>query len=763
MGCIMRTSVLPRVVVVCAFFAAAWPVASSAQSSSSQAGADKLGLEEIVVTATRRTESAQDVALAISALNAEDIAVNKINSVGDLIGRIPSFAINSFSKQRLIPALRAASANNPTPGGDQSVALFIDDVYYGGSADWQPDLFDVERIEVLRGPQGTLFGRNVVGGALNIITSAPTAEKTAKVAVSVGTDDLLDFDALISGALSERVHAQLVVSSRTDDGRTRNVFLGEDVDSTDRKAARLKLRIMPSDALIWDLSLSYNRDHSGGAARDFVAGRSGFQPFNTAGWEQYLTPQEFAAMTSFRPDRDEDTSHSCCRGNTVRSNSMTAINRLQYDATWGSLISITGYRDREEVLDPTDVLGVPAPILVAGYPTDFSQLSQEVRFVSPSERRLRYVAGLYYLDINQFENEAFSYYLLPNTFFGFLQSVVFGLPLGRFQPERIMDINTESYAAYVQGDFDITSSLTLTVGARYTRDEKSGYSQVLDRTGRTNFIFPNYPRTVLQGEWSETTPRIALSYKIRPDVMVYTSYSEGFKSGAFNFASTSALSALPFDPEFVESFEAGIKSQFWNDRAQLNATYFHARYDGAQNAFVTPQGVPVVVNVDDTKVDGVEMDLEARLFAPLSVFVNYAYTKGEIAGGEFDGNDPAMTPENAFTLGTVMTIPVAHGEWSLRADYQYKSEYFLEVSNEPAFATGNKGLVNANLTYSNTDRDWRVTLWGKNITNERFVTYGQDLVGFLYPGSPNPQNLPATMPRYNSPASFGLTVTYLVK
>lgn len=748
-----------------AILAAAFVLAiASSNNSYAQSEGQSLVIEEILVTARKKVENLQDVPISINVLTGDQIVAQRIASTEDLIARIPTFNINSNSPTSVTPALRGATSLNTTPGGDQSVGLFVDEIYYGGSSDWNPDLFDVERIEVLRGPQGTLFGRNVVGGALNVVTRDPGDQFEGRVLFGGGTYGFTEMAGYVSWPISDRWSAHLAASDKSRDGLLTSTYSGRlgntgdraNTDALDKSSMRAKLRY-EGESIEWILGASYTKDNSSGPTRDYIG---------PALPETILSAAD-AALYGF-PDDDPDTTASPVEAQR-NAEFVTLNSKVTWDTAFGEIISLTGYRDVESDETPVDVIGVPVFEQLDSNSIDsVRQFTQELRINSSFGDNFDYTAGVYYLDQDASEAGCVCFTFHDGTFFGFIQNLISGLTGGALPPvpaggslfvdsNQSMDLNTTSIAAYFQGTYRFSDAFAATLGVRWTEDEKTGFSTV---TGTPNFIFGSYVDAPLDGSWSSTTPKFILDWRATENVMLYASYAEGFKSGSFQYGDDAQLATAPFEPEEVQSIEVGAKTQLLNDRLQLNLSYYDATYDGAQNAFFDPvAGRVVIVNVGELEVKGLEVDLVALLTEGLSVGLNYANTDSEVIDDpDFEGNQAALTPDNAMALWATYDIDLNNGGGlTFGLDYQYKDDFFTEISNEEPFATQIDGLLNARIAYRPNDRV-TVSVWGKNLTNELYKLYSNDLGGFFFPAG-DPRSAQVVMPRWSERRTAGISVT----
>ena len=718
---------------------------------------DSLQLEEVVVVARKREENLQDVPAAVSVMAESQIERQRIFGTQDLALRIPTFNINAATTTQVTPGLRGATSNNTSPGGDQSVGLFVDEVYYGGSADWNPDLFDVVRIEVLRGPQGTLFGRNVVGGALNVITRTPDEEFYGKVEIGVGSENLVEMGGLISGPIGGNWYGQLAANVKSRDGLSKNTYVDpagnagneNETDTIDRQNLRAKLR-WASDNLEWIGTVGFSRDKSHGPARDFVG----------PALPESVLPLETQIRNGF-PDNDPDTTASS-EINHNDAEYQSYVSRFTWNSDVGELVAITAYRDVKNDESGADIFGAPIDnhVEVPNY-EEVEQFSQEIRFSGMFGEKFEYTTGVYYMKQEALNEQPFYLTLVGGTFLG----SILGLPdqaLHRTASQQNMQVDTTSWAAFVHGTYDLTDSLRLSVGVRHTQDEKEGWASVSEYGGLPdNFIFPTYPRVALDEDWSKTTPKISIDWAASEDVMLYALYSEGFKSGAFDHGASGEDTRIALDIEEAESLEIGGKAEFFNNRAQVNVAAYRVDYTGAQNGFFDPeQSRAVLVNLGDLEVTGVELDLTALVSEGLTIGASLAWTDSEVAedAPEFPGNKAALTPDFGGNIWFTYDIDLGdHGTLSFAADATYKDDYFLEISNAENFRTEIDGLFNASIEYRPTD-SMNIRLWGKNLSDERYMIYSNDLSVFGYPRG-YPGSAEARMPSWNEARTFGISFT----
>lgn len=780
------------------FFVGANPVMaqedSAAQTGDSNTG---IGLGDIVVTAQRREQKLQDTPIAVTAFTSAVLERARVQSFDDLVTKIPGFSINSFTKSRQSVALRGGSSSLSSPGSDNAVSLFVDDVYYGSSGEFELDLFDLERIEVLRGPQGTLFGRNSTGGAIMVVTKGPRSDPGGEVEVSVGNYDMLQMRGFVTGPLDDqgKLLGSMAFTGTKREGTSYNRATDQRVDNIDRMSIRGKLKWLISDNVNLLLSGSYSRINETNEARDFLGAVPTADSLEAIGYE---------------PDRDPRVVDQFDAG-TFDSKDWLISGRLEAAFDAGTFTSITAFKHHDSSQSPSDYIGVPLELISTAEPREINQFTQELRWVSDTEGPLDWTAGLYFLYQNDRRLQVKTTFYDPSTFAGARQAQLlcpdlqgaernFAVPAciaafpDRFDQQNPNNVelfqrsSVYSYAAYLQGTYAITDQLNLTAGARITRDRKTagGFTR-----GDLDYVFnpisggtpggfegteAGWRVSGLHKNWTAFTPKATLDWKPSKDFLFYGTISRGYRSGAYSFGSELATAVVPVEPEFVWNYEIGMKSRFLDNRAQVNIAAFQADYSGAQFFFFnTNTGEYIFDNAGKARVRGIEAEVVLNPVRGLTLSANYTYQTGDINGfpaesGIQNGLTPAQTPKHTLNLGASYDIEMTDGgELSLSADYQYKSKYQLELDPSSAFTSQVKGLVNGAISYTTPNKKWKITVWGKNLTNENIVTYGNDFRFMLYtfdeaynPGSPNyiPAAGNANMPRYAPPRTFGATAKF---
>ncbi|MEO1080097.1 MAG: TonB-dependent receptor [Pseudomonadota bacterium] len=737
-------------------------------------------LEEVIVTAERREQSLQDVPVAVTAFSSDRVEALRLEDLQDLNVQIPGFSLNSFSKSRINPALRGGSSSLASAGAEQAVGLFIDDVYFGGSGDFEIELFDVERIEVLRGPQGTLFGRNTTGGLINVVTRDPGEEVEGKLQASIGNYGLNQLGGYISGPIADTVFGSLAVNSRDREGTSFNVVTGNDVDDVNRSAIRGKLVWLPSEDLSVKLGLTHNRTSETGVARNAVS------PLPTV-------DLDVLADQNFMIDPDPRRVQMFDDGSYVSEQWVASLHveKLLDSVT---LQSITTARSFEADQTPVSLAGVPTRLFALGDSRDVESYTQEFRVLSVAQSKLSWQAGAFFYFSDETRNME-SVTRWDDSVAGGAFSSIFGCPdqtLEDFenfvvtpicienQPELFDEnafgidetVETTSYSVYGEGSYQLSEDLSVTLGARYTYDEK----ELNGRTfGEYDWFWNPTPGRVVSGmsdNWDEITWRAVMDYSPSDDILLYASASTGFRSGAFDMAQSDAdLIDQAVDPETVLSYELGLKSRFLNNRLQINIAIFDTTYEDLQffvNS-VGSGGAAATTNAGEANVQGVELDAVWALTDEFTASLAYSYQDGDSSDippeAEIpEGTPPQGTVPESFTFALDYVRQLGAGEFYAHVDYLYKDEYSLEFIDNSInqFRAEVDGQINANLGYR-SENGWAVQLWGMNLTDELILLYGQDFWFSLYGPSlnTNPELFEASFgPRYAEPRTYGLTFSY---
>ena len=658
-------------------------------------------LEEVVVTARKRVESLQDVPIAITTLSADHLARLSAVSLKDIKHAIPSLHYQDRSALQTEITIRGVGGDARNIGIESGVGLYVDGVYAGRTSGYNIDLADIAQIEVLRGPQGTLFGKNTTGGALNITTRKPDENFRASGSIGIGNYSAVRFKGLVSGQLSDKLYGKLVVATWDRDGYLDNLFDGSELQSEDRKAAQLQLRYLPSDDLEINFSADVTTDD-----QDTILNQLG-SPAAFGG--AFFNEDRFKVNTDQQNTTERD---------------MVGLS-LSVDYTLGSghqLTSITAYRDIEITVH-SDIDQIPIDIFRSGPFTDNGeQFTQELRLASPGGESLDYVLGLFY-------------YTQDAT--ALRRIYAQGTPL--FFTDGPVD--TTAIAAFANLNFKLSEQLTLTTGVRVTDEEKEGsYTQ-------SSAIAPFFNKSIegLDISSTEVSWTVSGNYKWSEDASTYLSASRGFKSGGFNvdpLATPAPLTAaeITFDPEFVTTYELGFKADLMDNSARISGAIFFSDYEDRQvSQFDSVGGIPTVItrNAGESEITGVEFEFNYApndnwlLFGAIS-YLDGEYKKFEeatAAGADYSGNITEKTPEWNINLGAEYRAPVANGYVSISPQYSYIGETYLQPDNGPFNVENGYSVVNLRIGYEVQDGKYGIYLWGKNLNDEDYKEFARQFQG----------------------------------
>ncbi len=710
-------------------------------------------IDNIVVTARRAEETQQSVPVALSIFSGDNLEQRGALDISALDQSTPNIFLTSSSvgsgvKSAPIVFLRGIGQGDFIITTDPGVGIYLDGVYVGRNLGALFDFVDVERVEVLRGPQGTLFGRNTIGGAISLISKKPSENFHGRISGEIGEDNLYRTELMLNIPISDKIRTRLSGFLRHQDGyvdalQYDDLKLGED----NVWGLRGQIAIDLTERIAIDISADYSRrdetpaanvpinlgniqgETSGPAPGSFgfaynaafsgdpgcLAPTGPFENPNCFGPVQL--PGDPFATNSVYTDRD---------GNQIVPEQEMEVWGVHLTVTadlgFGELKSISAYR----ALDSSffqDLDFSPFVIFHNNHP-EFSQdqFSQEVQLLgSLFNDRVDYVFGAYY-----FREDGIEFIDLPGLpgLGAFPQS-------GRWQLiER--DITNRSFAAFGQVNVHITERLTLTAGLRYTDDKKNlTFTQVLENIGVTNGPSSGQQRAK---EW---TPMVTLAYQVTDNALLYTTFSQGFRSGGFPGRFLGALpDPLPFfDPEFVDSYEFGLKSDWFDSRLRVNIAGFITEYTDRQTAAVVPiSGFPQTTtdNLAGSRISGVELETVGLITDNFQIDLAVGYLNAKITdlvGGFListpflitEDSNPALTPEWTFALGATRTVPIGDvGLLTARVDWSYKDDFFFRTENAPDTFQNGYHIVNSMLTYAHEDNGWEVSVGVRNLTDEAY-------------------------------------------
>lgn len=703
--------------------AAATLLASAAFSPLVLAQSDEptLAIEEVLVTARRRSENLQDVPIAVTALSGDALTLRGSQDITELAQSIPSVTLepSRATNTTLTAFIRGVGQQDPLAGFEQGVALYLDDVYLARPQGTLLDIYDVERIEVLRGPQGTLYGRNAVGGAIKYVTRRLSDDLQVRVRGSYGSYNQTDLVGTVSAPVTDGFRVGATVASFTRDGFGDNLFTGGEQYDKDIFGYRLSAEFEPTEDILVRVSYDNTDDQSSAVA----------------GWRPY--PGAFSGTPSPSSVFDTNAGASVLPTTAgINGNNQVESEGWMASIDWAvnenlTLRSITAAREdyTESVID-FDSLATPdfdAPVIY-----DNEQFSQEFQLLWNTDRS-HLVLGYYYLDAEA-----------SNDF-----DVVLGL-LG-VTAYTGGTVETKASSFFADYTYDLTEQWSLSVGGRYTEDERKADIFRGTYLGVGSPFLGNDSAILLAATsdyeadrtYYDFSPRVNLSYSLNEDITVYGGYSQGWKAGSFdprgaNFATPAVEQG--FDAEELDSWELGLKSTWWDGRAITNVALFYSDYqdmqipgsvgvdsdgDGVNDSFVG-----TVTNAGQSEISGIEIEgnllFSSHFSAQFSASFLDTSFKEYLIGDVDVSNDRAIqnTPEEMLFLGLSYNTDLAGGVLLINANYSYKGDVQQFEIAAPDIDQDAFGLLNASIVWTSGDESWLVGLHGKNLTDEEYRTAG---------------------------------------
>lgn len=730
-------------------------------------------LEEITVTARKREENLQSTPIAVSAFSEKELEYRQIGSTESLSDITPNLTFDSVSPSSGSSSaaqifIRGIGQTDFTAVTDPGVGLYIDGVYMARSVGSVLDFLDVERIEILRGPQGTLFGRNTIGGAISIHSKRPNADKYASVKVQVGDDDMRNVTLKANMPISDTLFSNVAIASKKRDGYVKRIFDGIDTGDDDSLAFRSALLWEASDNVELFLAADATKIRENGAPT-VSGGVNDLQAFATFG-NAALASCTAASINpgfpaggppSFPPPGVGVGGAPGCYSSTTANDPYRSTGTFPVKSDldiWGisgevsweisdtfSIKYIMGYRDLE-MESSRDGDNTPANIFATQDFFEQDQISHELQFAGTLQENITWLLGFYYFQEDGFNEN-------PVT-----------LPVGVQRSGGIFD--NESTAVFFQTTIDLTDQLALTLGIRNTRDKKQFKPDQISlgdasATGVFDQTWPLLPGVYLppggsgppvptggrilpfenhSENFDDTNAMINLSYQWTEDLMAYVTYSEGFKSGGFD-QRYAAVETEPssFNPETVSSVEVGIKSDFFDNRLRLNIALFHTEYQDLQ-IIIRETFNPVTFNGGEAEIDGGELELTwvptDNWYITASVgYIDADYVKLDQA--VLNNQTPVLpgswlvnTPEWSSAVGVAYTAEL--GDWATltpRIDWSYHGEQYNNAVNDPRLFQEDYDLWNASMALETTDGKWEALLAFKNITDEEYLITGNSAFG----------------------------------
>lgn len=685
---------------------------------------DTTQLREIIVTGTKTgAQNLQSTPAAVSVVDGTLLESQGLSTIQDVAAYVPNLVFSRNTAAALI-FIRGIGSNNAGAGSDPSVTQQIDGVYIARASAQLSDFFDVERIEVLRGPQGTLYGRNAVGGTINVISRRPSDTFGGRLRAGYGNYDARSLEGYVTGPLaSDKFAASLAMSYREHDAYFNNIVPGfKDVGSAKRYGARAQLRYNASP----DFDFTLRGDYS--LLNEFYDS-----------FDHLLNPVPFnAPLANSLVGSYRDVALNLDQKIRTDAGGVSGEGNWRFGEGF-ALKSITAYRHSKSRTandnDATDLF-----ISHATFLEEDKAFSQELNLNYTADR-LKAVAGLYYFGDTDFQSNRS---VTPPS--------IFSPPPRSFIAQASPTVKTRSYAAFAQANFEVVPDLTLIVGGRYTTERKT-IDQTFLRTSLNpatlGASLPGFPSLFLAKRRDNAfTPKFGIDFQATPDVFFYASATRGFKSGGFNNAAVSAATA-GFDPEKIWSYEAGAKTQFLDRRLRLNLTGFVYDYTDLQVRQFLGPGNAVISNAASARVKGLELELLAKpvrnvQFTANASVLDAKYRKfptAPVAGGfarfipnqrcvplappnvctiDASGNRLDNAPRYSGLLALDYTPTIGDYDFSAHVDYTWRSRTFYDPSNVMIASQPKYGLFNANVGFGPSEKGWKIESYIRNITNKKY-------------------------------------------
>ncbi|HAC79883.1 MAG TPA: TonB-dependent receptor [Deltaproteobacteria bacterium] len=713
-----------------------------------------LALEEVVVSARRRAEDLQDVGLSVSALTETEINRTFARDMRDLAFMSPNLIFDDTSQGpggNAALYIRGVGVADVEKNFDPAVGVEVDGLFIGANSGAILRSIDLANVEVLRGPQGTLFGRNTIGGTIRVERTRPTGELGGKVRAGYGNYDNYWYDGVLNFGVTENLAVKLSAArNNLQDGYFRNEALGEDEGAIDYQMFGFNGLWSATDTL--EFEYTYTREETdqdtppllnmGQPDQLFCSdfGLCGTGPNSPTTGDRYTTNRIISQPSSFSEVSDptglliSDPSGITQFPGGGTFDADTHILEARWDISDSlSLNYIYGSFETEETLFSNWTADQPM-LFGTTRPADYEQSSHELRLTYDAGGPLKAVAGIY-----DWDSEYTAYSRSWITFV--VPGAVLDIPQETTQ-------TTDSQALFFEVDYAFSDAWTLTVGGRYTEDDKTTVQ-------RYNL------QAEAEADWGEFTPKVGVRYRMNDDVMFYGTYSEGYRSGGFNGRVDEFASAvIPYDPEFLENYEVGFKSEFSDGRVRLNGAVFIMDYQDKQEEIGLPSEGPTgqrisVFNAATATMQGLELEAQAIVTEGLTIAANFGYLDSEYDNFTyFDGFQETdnsglafrRAPEYTFSLNGTYEWNVGEGEAWIRGAFRMVDELFVEQTNREELSNDVQHYIDLSVNYS--VKGTTVSLFGRNLLEEDALAHGLNVSGLWSYAIPV------------QPRTYGLEVTY---
>jgi iron complex outermembrane recepter protein len=697
-----------------------------------------VGLGDIIVTAEKRSTSLQRTPIAVTALTAQALEKAQVRSLNDIQALVPSFQIGQNDGYAQI-TIRGIGISSFVAASEGSVAVNQNEVYVSRPIAQLTGLYDVSSIEVLRGPQGTLYGRNATAGSVNISTTRPTNELSGYGRVSVGNYRAINAEGAVGGPIvKDLLLVRVAAMVDKHSGYGKNLVTGSDIDNKDAWAVRGTLMFTPTSSFTATVIADYYKESDNGAAVHYF-GAAGLLPEAGA----IGAPPTFVQLGGFAPTDIRDVATVRDPKLRVRTSSVTGI--LEWNHGPIKLKSVTGYRDQNTLtFTPLGAGSKVDAFYIAGEPAH--QFSEELQ-ANYSSHRFNATLGAYYF------KETDSSIPGSSPFDGNVLDLFLGLPPRN--PDYLVDvveiggtIKTTAKALFGQMTYEIADGLSLIAGLRYSEETKSAillnrgfdpFAPYISNSPYTNDSPMPTPTYEPKVKFTATTPKLGIQYQVNPRSLLYATYSKGFKSGGYDVTTV----APAFQPERLTAYEAGFKTTILDNRLRLNGAIYYYDYTNLQVS-QTINTIVVTANAATARNYGAELEASALVSENFTIDASASYTHARyrkytgpdsarplLAIADFSGNSLDNAPDFHGRLGGEYTWPLTAGKLSFRADADYSTRYYFTPGNQTLVSQAPFARANAYLTYR-ADANWHVTAYVKNISDYIVKTSAAVLTPVLF-------------------------------
>jgi iron complex outermembrane receptor protein len=697
---------------------AALPIATA--TAQEQALPETAQLAEITVTAQKRAESVQDLPISVTAFTGEAMKELGVTSSMQLSAQTPGLQTAPVFGEGNIPivSIRGVSMIDFSEHNESPSAVYVDEFYKANLSGLDFQLFDLERAEVLRGPQGTLFGRNATGGLVQYITVKPSQETDGYVDVTAGEYGKFVTEGAIGGGLTDTTAGRLSVIYSKHDGFNKNDFPGRKAgNALDMWGVRGQLAFNPNDNLSILASVQAGKNtNDGGGPYHFLA--TSFDPDTGLAVAQpdppFVSPDKRRVNTDIQP--------------ALKTDFLSALLRIEYALSDNlQLVSLTGFESIEKKFNQ-DVDSSPLSLLATYYEPKGDEFTQELRLAGDYDNS-RWVAGVYYMD---YQNKGDQWANAGPDFTGAPDYV-------RFSTVD-WDMHTKAWAVFGQYEYDFTDRLTGVIGARYGSEDKTFEENIVSAFGDLAFTKANFGKLTNFNK-GNTSYNARLNLRINDDLLTYASTSRAYKAGTFNmgFIPLADVNDIPVDQEELTSYEIGFKSEFADGRARLNGAAFYYQYNDYQAFLFDSVSLSNFLFNNDVEEYGAELELQAAPWDGWDFVLGVAYLDAKLkdvqepgadgTGGAIKDRNMVMAPKLSANALVRYSFGAFGGTAALQLDGNYNGEQYLDTFNSPAFKEGSYMVGNVRASWTSADSQWTATVFVENVTDEEYRLYAFDLTG----------------------------------